>query len=203
VRADAGFGPEQLLALGRAMRGFSVSSSEFASVPLAKADVTLKGVGSAVRWDPVKAKELFAKVRADKPLAPPREGPAPARERARVVDVPPAQIRVQVYNGTATDGLGKRVDDALKATGFDTTRQPVTERAPKTKVTVVEYDPRWDRSARSLATALPGSRLKAVKGLGRTLRVIAGTKAEVAPVRAEDSPTGAFGTITGDKVVCP
>ncbi|MCF3960642.1 LCP family protein [Streptomyces fuscigenes] len=204
VRADAGFGPEQLLALGRAMRGFSPSSSEFASVPLAAKGVDLKEVGSAVRWDPARAKQLFAKVRADRPLAPPRAPAAPARQRGKIVDVAPGGIRVQVYNGTATDGLGKRVDDALKATGFDTTRRPATKPALKAAETVVEYDPRWDRSARSLAAALPGSRLRAVKGLGATLRVVAGSKyAGVAPVRAEEAPKGAFGTIRGDAVVCP
>ncbi|MGQ4515292.1 LCP family glycopolymer transferase [Streptomyces sp. DW26H14] len=204
VRADAGFGPEQLLALGEAMRGFSLSSSEFASVPLAAHGVTLKGIGSAVKWDPVKAKKLFADLRADKPLSPPRPAGAPAGRRATVVDVPPRQIRVQVYNGTAVDGLGSRVDDALKATGFDTTRRPETKPALKAARTVVEYDPRWDRSARSLATALPGSRLKAVKGQGATLKVVAGTDfTKVAPVRAEEAPAGAFGTVTGDEVTCP
>ncbi|WP_345655889.1 LCP family protein [Streptomyces tremellae] len=201
VRADAGFGPEQLLSLGEAMRGFSVSSSEFASVPLAAHGVTVKGVGSAVKWDPVKAKAMFRAVRDDKPLAPPHKA-APKRQ-AKVVDVAPRQIRVQVYNGTGTDGLGKKVDDALKATGFDTTREPVTEPALHAKETVVAYDPRWDRSARSLAAALPGSRLKAVKGQGATLKVVAGTGfTEVAPVRAEEAPSGAFSTVTGDEVVC-
>ncbi|WTL50855.1 LCP family protein [Streptomyces sp. NBC_01497] len=204
VRADAGFGAGQLLALGEAMRGFSLSSSEFASVPLTTHGVDLKGVGSAVTWDPVKAKDLFRKLRADEPLAPPHPGAAPARQRATVVDVPPSQVRVQVYNGTQSDGLGMRVDDALKATGFDTTRQPETKPALKAARTLVEYDPRWDRSARSLAAALPGSRLRAVKGQGRTLRVVAGADfTKVAPVRAEQGPTGTFGTVTGDQVVCP
>ncbi|MBP0457339.1 LCP family protein [Streptomyces bomunensis] len=204
VRADPGFGPGQLLSLGQAMRGFSLSSSEFASVPLADQGVTLADGGSAVKWDPVKAKQLFRAVREDKPLAPPHKATPPAGRGATVVDVDPGRIRVQVYNGTSTDGLGKRVDDALRATGFDTTRAPGTKPALKAKATVVEYDPRWDRSARSLAAALPGSRLKAVKGQGGTLKVVVGKGfTKVAPVRAEAQPKGAFGTVTGDQVVCP
>ncbi|GAA2922052.1 hypothetical protein GCM10011428_43330 [Streptomyces violaceus] len=58
---------------------------------------------------------------------------------------------------------------------------------PDVKRTVVVYDPRWDRSAKSLAAALPGSELRAVPGLGATLKVIAGTDFErVRKVRAED-----------------
>ena len=70
--------------------------------------------------------------------------------------------------------------------------------------TLVEYDPRWDRSARSLATALRGCETRAVKGRGRTLKVIAGTDYKgVTPVRAEDMQQGEFGAVNGDQVVCP
>ncbi|CAM5387358.1 LCP family protein required for cell wall assembly OS=Streptomyces albaduncus OX=68172 GN=FHS32_006234 PE=3 SV=1 [Streptomyces griseoloalbus] len=34
VRADEGFGTEQMLALGKAMKDFSPASSEFTSVPV-------------------------------------------------------------------------------------------------------------------------------------------------------------------------
>jgi LCP family protein required for cell wall assembly len=204
VRADAGLGPEQLLSLGDAMRGFSPASSEFTSVPLAAQGVSVRGAGAMVKWDPVKSKRLFLALREDRPLAPSRHAAAGPARKATLVDVGPQQIRVQVYNGTSKDGLGKRVDDALKATGFNTTRVPLTKPALKAKATVVEYDPRWDRSAKSLAAALPGSRLKAVKRQGGTLKVIAGTGfTKVVPVRAEEAPKGTFGALTGDQVVCP
>jgi hypothetical protein len=82
---------------------------------------------------------------------------------------------VQVENGTGTAGLGKRVDGALRATGFRTTGAPVNASRDDVRRTVVEYDPRWDRSAKSLATALPGSRLRPVTGRGPLMKVIAGT----------------------------
>ncbi|MFJ9032609.1 LCP family protein [Streptomyces sp. NPDC102274] len=233
VRADAGFGTEQLLALNEAMSGFSPSSSEFTSVPLAPESIPVKGVGTTVKWDPVKSKELFRALREDSPLTT-RHGAAASQpahepeqggksgsgqesgsgresskqgelvEPAKPVNVKPQDIRVQVYNGTRTDGLGKQVDDALHAIGFNTTRTPLNSDGPDLRRTVVIYDPRWDLSAKSLAAALPGSELRAVKQQGGTLKVMAGTDfTEVRPVRAQDAPKGRFGALTGDQVVCP
>ncbi|MEU6366046.1 LCP family protein [Streptomyces sp. NPDC046931] len=206
VRADPGFGTDQLLDLGRAMRDFSPRSSEFTTVPIGEMTYQVKGLGSTVKWDEAKARALFAALRDDKPLAPPRpKRKAPA---AVQVDVDPGQIRVQVENGTATKGLGKRVDDGLAATGFRTTRQPVDAAAGKAaRRTVVVYDSRWDRSAKALAAALPGSELRATPGQGPTLKVIAGADfKEVHRVRKAPPPAtpGPEPTVvTGDEVVCP
>ncbi|MFI8948413.1 LCP family protein [Streptomyces sp. NPDC053750] len=201
VRADKGFGTDELLALGRAMRTFSPSSSEFTTVPIGQMGYAVKGVGSTLKWDPAKSERLFAALREDKPLTahkPRPKGPAPAR-----VPVDPAQIRVQVENGTHTAGLGKRVDDALAATGFRTTRTPrnATDRAVGR--TVVAYDPHWDRSAKSLAAALPGSELRPVEGQGATLKVIAGADfKEVVKVKPADPPQESGTVVRGDEVVC-
>ncbi|MFF6888982.1 LCP family protein [Streptomyces sp. NPDC012421] len=206
VRADEGFGTDQLLALAKAMRGFTPASSEFVSVPVRDMDFPVKGVGSTVKWDPDKAQKLFAAVREDRPLAT-RQAPAERkRPKGVVVDVAPRTIRVQVYNGTRIDGLGRKVDDALRGTGFDTTRTPMTGKGPARTRTLVEYDPRWDRSAKSLAAALPGAELKAVKGRGGTLRVTVGSSYQgVTAVRAETATParGPFEAVTGDQVVCP
>ncbi|MEV0735896.1 LCP family protein [Streptomyces sp. NPDC050549] len=199
VRADKGFGTDELLDLGRAMRGFSPSSSEFTTVPIGQMGYVVKGIGSTLKWDEPKAAKLFAALRDDKPLTVHR---AP-RANAVKVDVAPQQIQVQVENGTATAGLGKRVDAALAATGFRTTHQPVSATDHGVRRTVVVYDPRWDRSAKSLSAALPGSELRAVKGQGPLLKVIAGSDfKQVTRVRAADVQQGEFGVVTGDEVGC-
>lgn len=199
VRADKGFGTDELLDLGRAMRDFSPSSSEFTTVPIGQMGYAVKGVGSTLKWDPVKSKKLFQALRDDRPLAAHKP-----RSNALRVDVAPQQIRVQVENGTATAGLGKRVDSALAATGFRTTGQPLNAQDRTLRRTIVSYDPRWDRSAKSLAAALPGCELRAVKGQGSLLKVTAGADfKEVRKVRAEDQQQGEFGVVTGDQVVCP
>jgi len=199
VRADKGFGTDELLDLGRAMRNFSPSSSEFTTVPIGQMGFAVKGIGSTLKWDPAKSQKLFQALRDDKPLAVHKAGP-----RALRVDVAPQQIQVQVENGTATAGLGKRVDSALAATGFRTTHRPTSAVDRTLRRTVVSYDPRWDRSAQSLAAALPGAELRAVQGQGPVLKVTAGADfKEVRRVRAEDPSQGEFGVVTGDQVTCP
>ncbi|MEV8018191.1 LCP family protein [Streptomyces sp. NPDC086554] len=199
VRADKGFGTNEMLALGSAMRGFSPSSSEFTTVPLRSKGVNVPGIGSTLKWDPRKSRKLFKALREDRPLA--AHNP---RRKAALVGVSPQQIRVQVDNATGRPGLGRRVDSALRSTGFRTTRVPGNAPGKPLTRTVVAYDPRWDRSAKSLAAALPGCRLRAVKGQGATLKVLAGQDFKsVRPVRAEDSYQGEFGAVTGDQVVCP
>ncbi|MFF8913741.1 LCP family protein [Streptomyces sp. NPDC015032] len=200
VRADKGFGTEQMLELGQAMRGFSPASSEFVSVPLGNVAYPVKGIGFTVKWDEKKSKKLFQALRDDKPLAPKRAG----RPKAVQVAVAPQQIRVQVYNGTPKDGLGKAVDDALRATGFDTTRAPLNGEPRDLRHTLITYDPRWDQSAKSLAGALPGAELRAVRGQGSMMKVTAGTDFEqVRQVRGEETNQGEFGAVTGDQVACP
>ncbi|MFJ5143349.1 LCP family protein [Streptomyces sp. NPDC088707] len=211
VRADQDFGTDQLLALSKAMRGFTPASSEFVSVPIGDMSFPVKGIGSTVKWDAAKAQRLFQALREDRPLAASKPGASSSSSssakapKAVVVDVAPRTVRVQVYNGTRTDGLGRKVDDALRGTGFDTTRTPKTGTGKERARTLVEYDPRWDRSAKTLAAALPGAELRAVTGRGGTLRVTVGADYRgVTAVRAEDSGrAGPFEAVTGDRVVCP
>ncbi|CAM5387422.1 LCP family protein required for cell wall assembly OS=Streptomyces albaduncus OX=68172 GN=FHS32_006234 PE=3 SV=1 [Streptomyces griseoloalbus] len=166
----------------------------------------MKGIGSAVDLGRGEVEEeLFQALREDKPLAPAKPKPAagaPKQAQGTLVDV--AEMRVQVYNGTPKDGLGKDVDAGLRATGFNTTDAPLNGKLRDLARTLVTYDPRWDRSAKSLAAALPGSELRAVKGQGATMEVTAGSDfTKVRPVRAESDQTGEFATVTGDEVVCP
>ncbi|MFI2642988.1 LCP family protein [Streptomyces sp. NPDC018610] len=201
VRADKGFHTDELLDLGRAMRNFSPSSSEFTTVPIARTAFPVKGLGSTVKWDATKAEELFRSLREDRPLAVRKPSPRP--DGAVGVEVAPQRIRVQVENGTDTAGLGRRVDTALAAAGFVTTKAPVDSPERGVKRTAVLYDPRWDRSARSVAAALPGSELRAVPGMGATLRVIAGADYRaVRPVRVEDPVKRAAQVVRGDEVSC-
>ncbi|OII65346.1 LytR family transcriptional regulator [Streptomyces sp. CC53] len=225
VRADEGFGAAEMVALAKAMRGFSTSSSEFTTVPVEPGGVAVKGIGSTVKWDAEGARRLFDAIREDRPLvtaeaapsdspSPSASGPASAARPASVpepgrklVDVPPERVRVQVYNGTKLDGLGARVDAALRGTGFRTTRTPYNADERDVVRTVVTYDPRWDRSVKTLAAALPDAELREVPGQGPVMRVTAGTAfKEVRPVRGEPTvaaaPKGGYAAVTGDEVTC-
>ncbi|WP_129296040.1 LCP family protein [Streptomyces lydicus] len=202
VRADAGFTAGDLVDLGQAMRGFTPSSSEFTSVPLRNVAQPVPGVGSTVRWDPVQAPKLFQAIREDRPLAVHRDRTEP---RARVVDVPPGQVQVRVGDGGDRPGPDAEVARELHATGFATTGAPSASPLVRAPRTVIAYDPRWDRSARSLAAALPGAELRPVAGRGPVMQVTVGQGHQaVRRVRAEEPPQrpGGIATITGDEAVC-
>ncbi|MGP3967962.1 LCP family protein [Streptomyces sp. 6N223] len=78
VRADPGFGAEEMLDLAGAMREFKPSDARFASVPLSDHNRTVPGIGSTVAWDQDKAGNLFAALREDRPL-PDTDGDPPRR----------------------------------------------------------------------------------------------------------------------------
>ncbi|MCP9987835.1 LCP family protein [Streptomyces sudanensis] len=205
VRADRGFGTQEALELAGAVRGLTAASSEFASVPVEAAEGTrVDGVGATVRWDAAGARALFAAIREDRPLGALPAGPAPRRE---TVATPPGDVRVQVYNGTRVRGLGARVDAALRAAGFATTRTPYNAGRRDVARTVVSYDPARRGSAESLAAALPGARLLAVPGQGPLVKVLAGTDLAAGPVRAGAPPAArgpaGDGALTGDRIACP
>ncbi|MBT2386832.1 LCP family protein [Streptomyces sp. ISL-11] len=216
VRADRGFGSGDLIGLGRALRNLTPASAEFVSVPVGTANFPVPRIGSTVRWDEAAAGKLFQSLREDRPLTdraprhphdvdvPGRVAPAPV---AVPVEVAPGQIHVQVLNGSGRAGLGRTTDQALRATGFRTTGLPADARGRVAPArTVITYDPRWDRSARSLAVALPGAELRPVPGQGPLMRLTLGTDfKEVRPVRAQDPAAGKdpAKAVTGDQVLCP
>ncbi|MCQ4085034.1 LCP family protein [Streptomyces sp. RB6PN25] len=204
VRADKQLSSADLLNLAQAMRNFSPSSSEFTTVPVANAHFRVPHVGTTVTWNQKAASKLFDAVRHDHPLAVHhRKRHAP---QGIPVDVDPATINVEVMNGTGRPGLALRTAEALHATGFSA--WAVSGVPQKAARTVISYDPRWDDSMRSLATALPGSVLHAVKGQGPVMRVTVGSAyRSVRQVRTDDptpwvdDSTG-IAALTGDQVVC-
>ncbi len=228
VRADKNFGTAQMLALAEAMRGFTPASSEFVSVPVADVSHTVEGVGSTVRWDEKKATRLFEAVRQDRPLAghsarKKRQGEGEDRNAGgggtteqqaspTLVDVPPARIRVQVENGTTRSGLGRSTDQALRHSGFRTTGVPRNAERQDVQQTVITYDPRWNRSVRTVAAAFPGAELREEAGRGPLMEVTLGAGfSSVHPVRAadpfqaeeNDGDSGeGFEAVTGDEVTC-
>lgn len=212
VRTDASLDTGAVFALGKALHGFSPGSSEFATVPVADMDYEVPGLGTTVRWDEERARRLFDRLREDRPLKG-RDGGADGGKEGRKgkgeggatpVEVPPERVRVQVANGTAQDGLGGRVDRSLARTGFATTGAPTT--AERTDRTVITYDPEWDRSARSLAAALPHAKLSPDRGHGAVMTVTLGTDHEkVHRVRPADpilDGADVWSAVSGDEVLC-
>ncbi|WP_069816254.1 LCP family protein [Streptomyces sp. TP-A0874] len=203
VRADEGLDSRELLELGRAMKGLSPSSSEFASVPVKDPSYPVPGVGSTVRWNEKRATELFEALREDRPLSEESGGAGKKRNAPVLVDVAPREVRVQVENGTTRNGLARDVEEALRATGFATTGDPRDADRTGVERTQVTYDPEWDRSARTLGAALPGAELKAVRGHGPVATVTLGTAHHtVRKVRLDDPSQEDGRALNGEEVGC-
>src|SRR6185436_17448930 len=86
----------------------------FHTVPVSDPSYRPGQVGAVALWDEQAAGELFAAMRLD-------SAPEPVATRAgrAAVTVPPADIRVRVFNGAGTAGLGARAAGDLAARGFE------------------------------------------------------------------------------------
>lgn len=224
VKVDEGLSAQALLDLGTKLKGLSNSGITYAQIPLKTMDYQVKDWGSTVLWDDAGSRALFDAMRNDQDVANPGKSPsagtspssAPAGPAPVSVDVAPADIYLQVYNGTTQPGLGGKAYDGLAQQGFKMSgaaRAGQQIGVTDAVRTVIRYDPRWDRSVRSVAAALPGAELRPVDGLGRTLEVVVGSSfTGVTPVAAAErpgstapgsgAPSPAYTTTTGDKVVC-
>ena len=176
IRADRDLRSADLVRLAEALRDLRPSAEQFVSVPVTPGARRVPGVGTTVSWDAPRAARLFAAIRADRPLPAARPAHHPA---AAQVPVDPALVRVLV---TGPGPAARHVAAALRAAGFRATTGPAAERTPPR--TVIDYDPRWDRSVRSLAAALPAATRHPLPRLGGTLRVtLAPGRTTLAPVR--------------------
>ncbi|MCY7373790.1 MAG: LCP family protein [Spirochaetaceae bacterium] len=169
VRADPGLTQQELLALGTRLRHVSGEDIRFQTVPVADPSFRSPAAGSVALWDEAAATRLFTGMRED---SAPERRRNPAR---RDLTVDPGQVRVQVYNGAGTAGLGSRAGSDLANRGFDVVGPAQNWRRSGLGRTTVHYDTRYTESIKTMAAALPGARLVAVPGLGRTLQVIVGT----------------------------
>ncbi len=196
VKTDENLGPTELMGLAQRTRGISPANISFQTIPL-DADENIPGVGSVVVWDPVKSATLFAALRSSGPLVADTSGEIPG---APSVSIAPSSIQVRVYNATKAVGLGTRVSSDMRAQGYKVigTASNYSSLPAGTK-TVIQYDPAYDESLKTLQAAFPVATVKAVKGLGRTFRVIVGN--DYAGVGAVSAPvTGTSpGQSAGDK----
>jgi hypothetical protein len=169
VRADPGLTQQQLVQLGTELRHVSGRDIRFRTVPIANPSYRTRNAGAVALWDEDAAASLFTGMRED---AAPARDRTPRRERPTV---PPGQVRVQVYNGTGTTGLGSRVADELSHRGFAVAGPAENWTHTDAARTTIRYDSRYTESIKTVAAALPGSRLVPVRGLGGTLQVVVGT----------------------------
>ncbi|MBB3085067.1 LCP family protein [Geodermatophilus sabuli] len=121
--------------------------------------------------------ELTAQAQADAAApAPPtaeaqaeQPAPAPAEQPLTVL---PADVTVDVLNGTATSGLAATVADLLRGQGFGV--GTVGNEQGTVNQTVVRYGPGAEERARTVAAAVPGSALQASDTIGDAVQLVIG-----------------------------
>jgi LCP family protein required for cell wall assembly len=202
ITADSGLGPDQMLALADRLKGTNPGNVAFTTVPL-DGSKKIAGIGDVLLWDRAKAQQLFTAIEKDTPIVP-TVSPSASASAAPAVTVAPGSVSVRVFNGTSTTGLGTRAANDLAGVGFAIVGRAANAPAEVGATTVISYDPRYDQSARTVAAALPGSKLVSVTGLGRTIEVTVGTsytgarKVQVTTAKPRATSTAAARTAADD-----
>ena len=207
VRADRGFDANDMVDLGQAMSGFT---PVVLGVHLGAAAQRHRDHGAGRRLHPELGPGEVAGG-CSRPFATTSRSPRTRRRTRRRSRAPRSWTSPRPDPGAGlqrqrTARPGHAASKALHATGFATTGLPGNAVGAPVARTVIAYDPRWDRSARTLAAALPGAQLRPAANQGPVMKVTIGADYKaVHPVRAEETPQlpGGYTAVTGDQAVCP
>ncbi len=170
---------EDVINLVTRTKGLSPSSIVFATVPIANLDYRPSpALGSTVLWDATGAHALFTAIEGDQPIG--SQTAAGAGASAGVVAVAPNRINVRVYNGSSVVGLGSKAANELTALGFVSAGAATNATDKSTTATVIQYDPGFDQSLKTLQAVYPDAQAVPVKGQGKVFKVIVGTSYQTA-----------------------
>jgi hypothetical protein len=192
------------------MKSMSTDNVAFAKVPLSNPGYNvvmwnMRQPQSTVLWDGPAAADLFAHFKKDQPLIQPTPTPggqaAPPQAKPKEgLTVPPGQITVRVLNGVGTTGLAGRSAGDLRKAGFVPVVVSGTARTTGMRTTLIQYGPGRQDSAKTLAAAIPGAKVKKVPSLGNTIQVLVGgnwtgvKKVKVTPATGGQQPAARTAT---------
>src|SRR5215469_6671488 len=142
LTTDSGLTPTSMLRLGEALRGISTSRVQFVTVPWNTYTGNAQWVDSSqspatgnrnwVQWQQPQANEVFSAIAHDVKLPKVAKG-------KKVKPVSPATVKVRVFNGTTTVGLGTSTATSLHARGFDVVGRALDAPSQTYTTTVIEY----------------------------------------------------------------
>jgi hypothetical protein len=167
LTADSGFGVSQMKTLLTKLHSVSPKNVTLLTVPLSNTALATP-VGSAVQWNPVLSKRLFADFTKDRSITN-------VTGKKTKLTVAPSNIALKVLNATNTAGLAAKAASALGAVGF---RVSATGNAPKGSdpaATVVLYGASRADSAKTIAAAVPGSTMREDDSLGTNVELLVGS----------------------------
>ncbi|TDD66484.1 LCP family protein [Actinomadura rubrisoli] len=150
IKADDRFTLSVMQKLAGGLRGMSAGKVRFVTVPVQP----FPQDKNRVQFNQAQAEPLFNAIREDN--APPEPAPAPVPAQGNGArPVPPAQVKVAVYNATRAKGLGQRTAEQLTERGFQVVKVG-TRKASSSARTQILYGPGAERQAARLAIAIPG-----------------------------------------------
>ncbi len=167
IQVDQGF---NVVRLAGELRGIQPRDVAFTTVPLASLNYVTPTGQSAVLWDSRAASAMFAQLKADRQAAVAADPPRAASPRAALR---PADVSVDVYNGTTITGLAARTGTQLTSRGFRVAAE-LTWSTHDNAETVITYPASQKASAQLLRGVLPGALLRQAAGLAR-VRIVLGT----------------------------
>ncbi|MBB6118865.1 LCP family protein [Nocardiopsis algeriensis] len=165
VTVDDGLDTSALNDLAYQMRDLDLSAVAFTKVPIADMDYRTPHGDVALLWDEPAARELFAAVRADRPVTEPEEDSPEVR---------PQDLSVRVFNATATSGLGAQLDAALEEAGFGVAAPATNWDGSGVDITQVRYGPEDAEAAEYLSSLVPGSEAVEDATLAGELQIVIG-----------------------------
>ncbi|MFC4560604.1 LCP family protein [Nocardiopsis mangrovi] len=218
ITVDEGLDTATINRLGGQLRSIGLDDVSFTQVPIAQMDFWTPRGDVAVVWDEAAAGAMFADITADRPLGADEEpggegGPGDAPSGGDpAAEVAPQDIRLQVFNGMGTPGIGAQARSDLTTAGFQVPAQAQDWSSRSVPETVVRYGPGDAAAAQAVADAVPGATTEEDPTLSSELQVVLGfnyTGVESGSAPAADpsaSPDGGVGepeTSTARDQVCP
>jgi LCP family protein required for cell wall assembly len=219
VVTDSGLTPTALLRIGEALRGIKGKNVQFVTAPwttytgdaqwLNSSETPNSGNPNWVQWVQPQANELFSAIAHDTSL--PKAAKSPASSSVETVS--PADVRVQVLNGSHTPGLATSTSASLSQRGFTVVGQPSDAATNTYTNSIIEYSGTAELSeAQTLAQVIPSVTVQQDPSLaGTTLQLILGsTFTSLQQASNSGGSTGSglsniattYGGITGSTNIC-
>ncbi|GAA1773280.1 LCP family protein [Streptomonospora arabica] len=204
VTVDEGLDTAAINELAGQLRGVGLGDVTLTTVPVGRTDFWTPHGDVAVTWDQQAAAKMFARINADKPLGGGGSGGSASGGGEEDAGPRPADVSLQVFNGTGIPGLGAEVSRAFSDAGFRVPSPARNWSSSEVAETVLRHAPDNKAQARMVAETVPGSSLVEDPGLGDRIEVVVGfnyrevdAPETAAPASSSASPQGAGGGAAG------
>jgi LCP family protein required for cell wall assembly len=184
IVTDSGLTPSVMLKIAEALRGIKGDNVQFVTAPwttytgdaqwINSSETPSSGNANWVQWVQPQANELFSAIAHDTSLSKATKA-APASSSVETVS--PADVRVQVLNGSQIAGLATSTSASLSQRGFTVVGQPSDAATNTYTKSVIEYGGTAEQAeAETLAQVIPDVTLQQDPSLdSTTLQLILGS----------------------------